>query len=322
MSLYPLKFEPIFKYRIWGGEKLKTHLSKDYSGTSIGESWELSDVPDDESIIKNGEYKGKTLRSLLKEYTTDILGKYSYHIHGDRFPLLLKFIDAKTPLSIQVHPDDEIAEIRNNSLGKSEMWYVMQADKDSELIVGFKEQENKTSYKTAIENKDILSLLNTVKVQQGDTYYIPAGRIHAIGAGVLIAEIQQTSDITYRIYDYDRVDPVTNKLRDLHTEETLDVIDFKVKESYNTLYSEGINTPNKLVHSPFFKTDITILDGIISKDYSGRDSFVVYMCVEGNMTITYELVEYTLKMGEILLLPACINKLDLKGTAKILEIYM
>ena len=322
MSLYPLKFEPIFKYRIWGGEKLRTHLDKQYSEESIGESWELSDVPGDESIVKNGEYKGKTLRSLLQEYTINILGERVFDSQGDRFPLLLKFIDAKTPLSIQVHPDDEIAEMRNDSLGKSEMWFVMQADKDSELIVGFKQNENKKSYQQAIDNNKIVSLLNRVKVQSGDTFYIPAGRIHAIGAGVLLAEIQQTSDITYRIYDYDRIDPVTNKKRELHTQETLDVIDFKVKDSYNTEYSKKKNNPNKLVHTPFFKTDITILNGQISKDYSDRDSFVVYMCVEGNLSITYNNLNYSLKMGEVLLLPACINQLALNGDAKILEIYL
>lgn len=322
MPLYPLKFESIFKYRIWGGEKLKTHLGKDYSKESIGESWELSDIEGDESVVENGNFKGKTLTSLLQQYTTDILGKTVYDAHGDKFPLLLKFIDAKTPLSIQVHPNDEIAKIRNNSLGKSEMWYVMQSDDNGELIVGFKDQENKASYKKAIDTKNILPLLNSVKVKQGDTFYIPAGRIHAIGAGVLLAEIQQTSDITYRIYDYDRVDPLSNKQRDLHTDQSLDVIDFKVENSYNTTYLKESNTPNKLVHSPFFKTDITILEQSLSRDYSNRDSFVIYMCVEGSLSVTFNEVDYTLKMGEVLLLPACINTVNLTGNAKILEVYM
>ena len=322
MPLYPLKFESIFKYRIWGGEKLKTHLGKQYTEDSIGESWELSDVPGDESIVKNGVHKGKTLRSLLENYSTDILGKSVHEAHDGNFPLLLKFIDAKSPLSIQVHPDDEIAGKRNDSLGKSEMWYVMQADEGAELTVGFKRNESKASYEKAIKENNIVPLLNTVKVKNGDTFYIPAGRIHAIGAGVLLAEIQQTSDITYRIYDYDRVDPLTNEKRELHTHETLDVIDFKVKDFYHTEYSKKENNSNKLVHTPFFKTDITLLNGQLAKDYTDRDSFVVYMCVEGNLIITHDNIEYSLKMGEVILLPACIKQFMTKGDAKILEIYL
>ena len=320
--LYPLKFDPIFKYRIWGGEKLKTVLNKEYSENLIGESWELSDVPGDISIINNGEHKGTALDVLIEKFPNEILGKSVLQNFGQKFPLLLKFIDAKTPLSIQVHPDDALAKERNDSFGKSEMWHVMQADKDAELIVGFNKQETKETYKAAIENKEILSLLNSVKVNSGDTFYIPAGRIHAIGAGVLLAEIQQTSDITYRIYDYDRVDAKTNKTRDLHTEESLDAIDFEVQDKYISDYSKEENTPNKLVHSPYFKTDITFLKNELVKDYSNRDSFVIYMCVEGKSTVSYNEVNYSLNMGEIILLPANIDSVTLNGEAKILEVYL
>lgn len=320
--LYPLKFDPIFKYRIWGGEKLKTVLNKEYSENLIGESWELSDVPGDISSINNGEYKGTPLDVLIEKFPNEILGKSVLQNFGKKFPLLLKFIDAKTPLSIQVHPDDALAKERNDSFGKSEMWHVMQADDDAELIVGFNKQETKDTYKEAIENKEILSLLNTVKVNSGDTFYIPAGRIHAIGAGVLLAEIQQTSDITYRIYDYDRVDTKTNKTRDLHTEESLDAIDFEVQDTYISNYKKEENTPNTLVHSPYFKTDITFLKNELNKDYTNRDSFVIYMCVEGKSTVSYNKTKYSLNMGEIILLPASINRVTLKGEAKILEVYL
>jgi len=322
MPLYPLKFKSIFKYRIWGGEKLKTILNKKYSESSIGESWELSDVPGDESLISNGHFKGKTLNSLLKTYPNEILGTSVYKKHGIQFPLLLKFIDAKTPLSIQVHPNDELAKKRKNSLGKSEMWYVMESDNNAELIVGFKEKETKETYAESIKTNKIVSLLNTVKVKKGDTFYIPAGRIHAIGSGVMLAEIQQTSDITYRIYDYDRVDKKTNSKRALHTEESLDAIDFEVKENYNSYYKKDINKPNELVYSPYFKTDITFLKGELTKDYSKKDSFIIYMCVSGELMVTYNKKEYSLENGEVLLLPASINEVSLKGEAELIEVFM
>ena len=322
MVKYPLKFHPIFKYRMWGGEKLKTYLHKNYSESNIGESWELSDVPDNKSIITNGVYEGQTLSELIKKYPAEILGNNNYKKFGPVFPLLLKFIDAKTPLSIQVHPNDEIAKKRKNSFGKNEMWYIMQADKDAELIVGFNKKETTESYVKAIENGNILSTLNSFNVKQGDTINIPAGRVHAIGAGVLLAEIQQTSDITYRIYDYDRVDQKTKQKRELHTEESVDVIDFEVLDDYTTSYSEAINTANKLVHNTYFKTDINILSGKLSKNYTDMDSFIIYMCVEGLFELQYDNKTYSLKMGEVILLPASIDILELKGNAKFIEAYI
>ncbi|MGB2684092.1 MAG: type I phosphomannose isomerase catalytic subunit [Olleya sp.] len=206
MKLYPLTFNPVFSYRIWGGNKLKSVLNKSYSQDNIGESWEISDVEDNQTIVNNGNLKGNTLKDLIKTFKGNFLGHKVYQTFGNNFPLLIKFIDAKTPLSIQVHPSNQLAKKRHNSFGKNEMWYVMQAENEAELIVGFNQKISKEDYVNHLKNNTLKDILNIETVTSGDTFYIPTGRVHAIGAGVLLAEIQQTSNITYRIYDYDRVD--------------------------------------------------------------------------------------------------------------------
>ena len=285
MKLYPLQFTPLFKYRIWGGEKLKTELNKQYTEENIGESWEISDVSGDETVVAEGALKGKTLRDLIKEFKGDFVGQTVYEKFGEDFPLLIKFIDAKTPLSIQVHPSNEVAKKRHNSFGKNEMWFVMQADEGAELIVGFDQKINKDSYTEHIHNNTILDVMHHEKVSKGNTFYIPTGRVHAIGSGVLLAEIQQTSNITYRIYDYDRVDEKTGDKRELHNDLAIDVIDYEVYESYKTKYEFKKNTSNKLVHSPYFRTNILDISDTVEKDYSYIDSFIIYMCVEGTVNV-------------------------------------
>ncbi|WP_159023893.1 type I phosphomannose isomerase catalytic subunit [Formosa sp. L2A11] len=322
MSLYPLKFTPLYKYRIWGGEKLKTVLHKDYQEKNIGESWEISDVKGDETVVSEGFLEGKTLRALTEEYKENVVGKTVYNTFGTEFPLLIKFIDAKTPLSIQVHPNNEIAKKRHNSFGKNEMWYVMEAEKDAELIVGFNQKVDKASYVKALESGRILEVLNNDVVSKGDTYYIPTGRIHAIGSGVMLAEIQQTSDITYRIYDYDRVDATTGKTRELHTELAVDVIDYSVSDTYKTPYSKTENGTSTLVHSPYFKTNIINVKGEMNKDYSALDSFVIYICVEGELDLLWNDVTYKMSKGETVFLPASIGAVTLKANnADVLEVY-
>ncbi|WP_299431843.1 type I phosphomannose isomerase catalytic subunit [uncultured Maribacter sp.] len=322
MNLYPLKFTPLYKYRIWGGEKLKTVLNKDYTEESIGESWEISGVENDETLVAEGLLKGKSLKALINEFKGDFVGNSVYETFGDKFPLLIKFIDAKTPLSIQVHPSNEIAKERHNSFGKNEMWYVMGADKDAELIVGFDEKINQKDYKTHLENNTILNVMHHEIVEKGDTFYIPTGRVHAIGAGVLLAEIQQTSDITYRIYDYDRVDAKTGEKRELHNDLAIDVIDYEVHDAYKTDYKVETNKSNTLVHSPYFKTNIIALDGAMKKDYSNVDSFVIYTCVEGAANLSCYGERYDIKKGETILIPASLNELELESKgAKILESY-
>ena len=323
MALYPLKFEPIFKYRMWGGNKLKSELHKVYEGDCIGESWEISDVEHDESIVASGNLKGKSLKELISTYKDDFLGKKVYEQFGEKFPLLIKFIDAKTPLSIQVHPGNEIAKQRHNSFGKNEMWYIMKADKDAEIIVGFENDTDKDMYQTHLEKGKVLELIHHENVTKGDTYYIPTGRIHAIGAGVLLAEIQQTSDITYRVYDYDRVDASTGEKRELHNDLALDVIDFKRQDSYKTNYVSELNQSNQLVHSPYFKTNFLPINGEIVKDYSTLDSFVILMCVSGEATLTTNKASYTIALGETILIPATITsvKIEAKQT-ELLEVFM
>ncbi|MDB2462688.1 class I mannose-6-phosphate isomerase [Algibacter sp.] len=322
MELYPIKFEPLYKYRLWGGDKLKTHLKKDYKEESIGESWEISDVKGDETKVLQGGLKGQTLKQLINTYKGDFVGKSVYETFGEDFPLLIKFIDAKTPLSIQVHPSNELAKERHDSFGKNEMWYVMQADKDAELIVGFESEIDKDEYLKQLDEDTILNVMHHEKVEQGDTFYIPTGRIHAIGAGVLLAEIQQTSDVTYRIYDYNRVDASTGKERELHNELALDAIDFKYYSDFKTDYNKEVNTSNTLVHSPYFKTNFITVEENITKDYSSLDSFVIYMCVSGDLEIECNNEKYTLKIGETILLPATINNVNiLSKKADFLEIY-
>jgi len=323
MKLYPLKFEPLYKYRLWGGEKLKTQLNKDYSESSIGESWEISDVKGDETQVLNGELKGQTLKQLISSFKGAFVGESVYKAFGEDFPLLIKFIDAKTPLSIQVHPSNELAKERHNSFGKNEMWYVMQADKDAELIVGFEQEIDKTEYQKHLEDDTILNVMHHETVAKGDTFYIPTGRIHAIGSGVLLAEIQQTSDVTYRIYDYNRVDATTGKERELHNDQALDAIDFTYHSEFKTSYDTKVNTANTLVHSPYFKTNFIKVENQLDKDYSDLDSFVIYMCVSGNLEVNYSGETYTLNTGETLLLPASIDAVTITASkADLLEIYL
>jgi mannose-6-phosphate isomerase len=323
MALYPLKFQPLFHYRIWAGEKLKTVLDKEYTATSIGESWEISSVPNSETQVVNGDLKGKTINQLIELYKADFLGDEVFNRFGKEFPLLIKFIDAKTPLSIQVHPNDDLAKERHNSFGKNEMWYVMESDENSELIIGFNTELDKKKYLETINNGSVENVLNSIKVTEGDTFFIPAGRVHAIGAGVLIAEIQQTSDVTYRIFDFNRVDKKTGTKRELHTDLSVDAIDFDLQQDYKTNYSLG-EKKNKLVHTNYFKSDILIVKGELILNISKKDSFKILICVEGDLKITYQNKNYLLKKGETILIPASLNE-DIKLStthAKLLEVYI
>ncbi|MGA1385598.1 MAG: type I phosphomannose isomerase catalytic subunit [Flavobacteriaceae bacterium] len=323
MSLYPLRFAPIFKYRIWGGEKLRHHLSKQCTGDSIGESWEISDVPGDETLVTEGPLQGKSLRELIAEYGADLMGQSVIDRFGEEFPLLIKFIDARTPLSIQVHPSDEVAKAKHQSFGKNEMWYVMQADPEASLLVGFDQLLTPDEFEKRIKTNQVLEVMHRETVVEGDTFYIPTGRVHAIGAGVLLAEIQQTSDITYRIYDYDRVDPATGTKRDLHMDQALEVIDFKVHEQYKTSYSTEVNQKNLLVKSPYFETFMLSVSGTVALDLTQRDSFTLLIGVGGEASVHTPSGVYSINCGETLLLPAVIDKVQLVGDqAKVLSVVV
>ena len=322
-QLYPLKFQPIFKYRIWGGNKLRKELQKNTKAEQIGESWEIADVDGDETVVQDGSLKGLTLKKLIQDYKSELVGKKVYDVFGDSFPLLIKFIDAHLPLSIQVHPDDAIAKERHHSFGKNEMWYIMDADDGAELIVGFKKETTKEEYLNKLDKGEVLDLLNVEKVKKGDAYYIPAGRVHAIGAGVLLAEIQQTSDVTYRIFDYDRVDASTGKKRELHNELAADVIDFKTHAEYKAHYDKTENQSNPLIHSPYFKSNFINFSGSMVNDYSNLDSFVIYICTQGAIEIHNQNEIYSLKKGETILFPASINSINIHSVtlSEIIEVY-
>lgn len=320
-NLYPIKFTPILKDKIWGGQKLKTLLNKQSDLPNIGESWEISDVEGDTSIVSNGSLKGKSLKHLLEAYKSDLLGNKNYDVFGDKFPLLIKFIDAKEDLSIQLHPNDDLAAKRHNSFGKTEMWYVFQADEDSNLIVGFNQPVTPEKYLEHLENKTLTEILNFDKVKTGDTYFIEVGRVHAIGAGVMVAEIQQTSDITYRVYDWDRVDDEGNE-RELHNDLAIDAIDFDMPDNFRVTYSKEENQSNEMVSCPYFNTSYLKVNTTLER-VNDKDSFFIYMCVDGEAKITANGVSETIKKGETLLLPAAIKSYNITSeSATLLEVYV
>ena len=323
-SLYPLKFKTIFKDKIWGGEKIKTYLGKDFSPLhNCGETWEISGVKSDVSVIANGPLTGITLADLLAQEKGNLVGNKVYNKFGNEFPLLIKFIDANDDLSIQVHPNDELARKRHNSSGKTEMWYVIQADEGSSLISGFNQEVDRKLYLKKFNAGELTDILNNETVKADDVFFLPAGRVHTIGKGLLIAEIQQTSDITYRIYDFDRVDAHGNK-RELHTEEALDAIDYNFYDEYKTLYKAVANQPVELVSCPYFTTNVLNYTRETSRDYSNSDSFVIHICLAGSYILKYGIEEIPVNMGDCILIPATTNKvvLDTNKSFKILESYI
>jgi mannose-6-phosphate isomerase len=319
MKLYPLQFQPILKERIWGGTKLKSYLNKPITSDITGESWEISTVENDVSLIANGLFKDKSLNEIINESPEQVLGKKVYKQFGKQFPLLFKYLDAREDLSIQVHPNDALAAKRHNSFGKTEMWFVMQADADAKLIVGFHEKSTPKDYLKSLENNTILSILDTKPVKKGDVFFLETGTVHAIGAGTVIAEIQQTSDITYRLYDFDRVDAQGNT-RELHLDLALDAINYEVVDAEKK-YSKIINTSNSVVDCSYFTTNFIPLDGKVSVVKNG-ESFTVYMCVEGGFSLTYKGDVYNYKIGDTVLLPAEMMDFEINGKSSILEIYI
>lgn len=324
-KLYPLKFNPIFKDKLWGGQKINTVLGKDYGDLpNCGETWELSGVKGNISTISNGALTGEDLRSVLAREKETLVGRKNYEEYGDEFPLLIKFIDANQDLSIQVHPDDKLAAERHDSKGKTEMWYVMQADEGASLISGFSKEVDQASYVEHFESGRLADILNREAVQADDVFFLPAGRVHTIGKGLLIAEIQQTSDITYRIYDFDRVDAQGNK-RELHVEQALDAIDFKKYDQYKTSYVDQSNARVQLERCAFFTTNKLTLDQAMNIDLSGLDSFKIYICLEGKASIQYgEGASESIAMGEVILVPALMTNytIEPEGRVRLLESYI
>lgn len=323
-TLYPLKFRPIFKDKIWGGQKIKESLGMDYGNLpNCGEVWVISGFEGQPTLVSNGFLTGNELNELVSVYMGDLVGDDVYEKFGDEFPLLIKYINANDWLSIQVHPDEELAAKRKIGRGKTEMWYVMEAEKEAELIMGFSKKVDKETYQKYLDESRLQEILNFEQVEKGDVFFIPAGRVHSLGPGILLAEIQETSDTTYRIYDWDRIDASGMK-RELHTKEALDALDFEVADEYKTPYKKEKNKTVSLVQCPQFTTNLLEYDQSIRKDFEELDSFVIYMGVEGNSLLKWEGGEEGIAPGEAVLIPNILNNIELKpeGKAKLLEIYL
>jgi mannose-6-phosphate isomerase len=324
-GLYPLKFTPIYKDKIWGGNKIKSILNKDFGNLpNCGESWEISGVDGNVSVVSNGYLAGNSLEELIEVYMSDLVGEKSFETYGNEFPLLIKFIDANDDLSIQVHPDDVMAKERHSAYGKTEMWYVVQSDKGSKLQSGFNQAVDEDKYLFKLEHNELTDILNFEEVTEGDVFFIPAGRVHAIGKGILLAEIQQTSDITYRIYDYDRRDNQGNP-RELHTDLALGAIDYTLYPEYKTKYATDVNNSVELVKCSYFTTNVLEIKQVVEKEYNQLDSFVIYICLDGELEIKTDSGNETLQKGETVLIPASIENVQLTPkttSAKLLEVYI
>ena len=327
-----LKFKPLLKQTIWGGDKIVAFKHIDTDMENVGESWEISGVAGNETIVADGPDKGKSLNELVRQYKEKLVGQENYERFGNEFPLLIKFIDARQDLSIQVHPTDEIAHRLGRERGKTEMWYCLGSEEGkvkSEKLApttpflynGLKQQITPEQYKQMVENDTITEALARYEVHEGDVFFIPAGRIHAIGAGCFVAEIQQTSDVTYRIYDYKRRDKNGN-YRELHTREAAESIDYTVLDNYRTDYKPEKNAPKQVVSCPYFTTAVYDLDEPMLLDYSELDSFVILIGVKGEGTLTANGETTSLRAGETVLLPATVKEVKVEGTLRFLETFV
>lgn len=323
-QLYPLRFHPYYKEKLWGGQKLRTVLGKDFGDLSnCGETWEISGVEGHISVVKEGPLEGEKLTDLMATYKDELLGKKVYEKFSDSFPLLVKFIDANDDLSIQVHPDDQLAGERHNSFGKTEMWYIMQSDEGASLISGFNRELSREIYEEYFNAGKLTEILNREQAEADDVFFLPAGRVHTIGKGLLLAEIQQTSDITYRIYDFDRVG-ADGKKRELHVEEALDAIDYRYYDDIKTQYEAESNKAVTLAKCPYFQTNRLNLTEGLSRNYTGIDSFVIYVFTKGKGLLKYGSGEMQVEMGDAILLPACFNEVyfEPEGEINLLEAWV
>ena len=316
-----LKFEPLLKPTIWGGDKIIPFKHLNEHIDQVGESWEVSGVEGSETIVANGEYKGWKLNDVLAEQKERLVGKDNYERYGNVFPLLIKFIDARQQLSIQVHPNDEQAREKGFPRGKTEMWYVMKSDPKASLRSGLKQKISPDEYKEMVENDTITDALAEYPVKEGDVFFLPAGRIHSIGAGCFLAEIQETSDVTYRIYDFNRKDKDGN-YRQLHTKEAASCIDYTVQDDYRTHYKAAKNQGVEVIHCQYFTTSVYDIDEPMLIDYTDLDSFVILIATEGEGTVQVDGGETTsLAAGESILIPATAKEVMVKGKVKFLETY-
>ena len=316
------KFRPLLKSTLWGGEKIKAMKQLNTTQHDIGESWEISGVPGSESVVDGGPCDGMTLTALVQHYKGQLVGSKVYKRFGDEFPLLIKFIDARKQLSVQVHPDDDMAHRHGMPNGKTEMWYVMQSDPNASLMSGLKESITPEQYAGKVADNSITNALAHYQVKEGDCFFLPAGRIHSIGAGCFLAEIQQTSDCTYRIYDFNRRDKQGN-LRPLHTRQAAECIDYHVSPDYRTHYSMYKDARVPLVDCPYFTTSVYDIDRPTTLFLHEIDSFVILIATRGNGTVTTDDGSIaTLHAGQSLLLPATVRTAQLQGNIKFLEAHI
>jgi len=323
-ELYPLKFEPVLKEKIWGGNSLSRYYGKDQGKLpNIGESWEISAVSENLSVVSNGFLAGNNIEEIIEVYMGDITGESIYEKFGNEFPLLIKLIEARDDLSIQVHPGNELAKKRHSAYGKTEMWYILQSERDSRIYTGFTKPLTIDIYKDALAHDALPPLLNAEHPEPGDIFFTPAGRIHAIGAGVVLAEIQQTSDITYRIYDWGRKGPDGNP-RELHTDLALEAIDYNASGKTGMKKDLQMNHPENLVKCEYFEVNAISFNNPVERDYTALDSFVIYICTEGRFRITWNGKSENVSKGETVLIPAVITNVTLEPEAesKTLEIYI
>ena len=322
-ELYPIKFEPILKDKIWGGSSLvKNYGKKADPARLIGESWELSAVQDNLSIISNGFLAGNNIEEIIEVYMSDITGEAVFEKYGNEFPLLIKFLEAKQDLSVQVHPDDKIAMERHNAYGKTEMWYILETEPFSKVYTGFTHPITRDILKNALSEGNLISLLNEESAEYGDVFFTPAGRIHAIGSGSVLVEIQQTSDITYRIFDWNRKDS-KGKSRDLHVDLALDAIDYEAAGKNKIRKEITTDKTENLVNCPYFHTNILHFSSLIRKDYNIIDSFIIYICIAGEFIIHWDKGAEIVTKGETVLIPAMFTDvvLEPRPDARVLEVF-
>ena len=320
VPLYPLKFKPILKEKIWGGTRLTDNFNKQGNGR-VGESWEISGIEGDVSVVSNGYLINTSLAEIINLYKGKLVGEVVFDSFGSKFPLLFKFIDANEDLSVQLHPNDSLASKRHASFGKTEMWYIMDAEDEARLILGFKDSIEKSTYQRHLDKGTLTDLLLSEKVQKGDAFFIAPGTVHAIGGGIVLAEIQQASDITYRIYDWDRPDELGN-FRELHTELALEAINFD-KRSAKLSYTDNRNVPTLLKSCAYFETNKLVIDTNLDRDLASIDSFVVYMCVEGKAKLQSNNYSLNIQKGESVLIPACNTYLNFRTMGAVfLEVYI
>ncbi len=323
-QLYPLKFKPIFKDKIWGGDKIKSVMGMDYGSLpNCGEAWIVSGVENDSSEVTNGFLAGNELNELVEVYMGELVGESNFERFGNEFPVLVKILDAHDWLSVQVHPDDQLAEERGLGRGKTEMWYVLDAEPGSELISGFSKSISKEEFQQRINSGTIKEVMNYEEVKKGDLFFMPAGRVHALGPGILLAEIQETSDTTYRIYDWDRTDDKGNP-RALHIEESIDAIDYTKSEEAKSPYTKKQKGTTPLVKCEHFTTSLIEVSEPIAKDYSALDSFIILICLEGAVRIESEAGVEILTKGETILVPAIMEWIRLfpEGNCSLMEVYL